>query len=122
MNRYTQCVHLCFTVLHPLCKLCNVNYEFDDETTYGQLYTDPKYTAGFPPAIVSKFRQRMQQIRDAKDERDFYALKSLRFEKLKGNRSHQHSIRINDQWRLVIELIGKGTDKVVRIICIEDYH
>jgi len=99
-----------------------MEYDFEDEPTYGELYTNPKFTGRFSAAIVSKFRQRMQQIKDARDERDFYALKSLRFEKLKGNRSHQHSMRLNDQWRLVIELIGKDTDKIVRIICIEDYH
>ena len=63
----------------------------------------------------------MQQIRAAADERDLRALKSLRFEKLKGNRAHQHSLRLNDQWRLVLELTGTGPHKVV-VISIEDYH
>lgn len=87
-----------------------------------RLYTDAQYTAGYEPSIVTAFRKRMQVIREAPDERTFYGLKSLHFEKLKGSRSHQHSMRLNDQWRLVIEFEGKGPGKVVVIVDIEDYH
>jgi len=41
-------------------------------------------------------------IESAHDERDLYAVKSLRFEKLNGDRRGQSSLRINDQWRLII--------------------
>jgi proteic killer suppression protein len=64
----------------------------------------------------------MQTIRSAPDERDLYALKSLHFEKLKGQRSHQHSIRLNDQWRLILEFKGKAPNKTIVIVAIEDYH
>jgi proteic killer suppression protein len=64
----------------------------------------------------------MQTIRAAPDERIFYASKSLHFEKLQGNRNHQHSMKLNDQWRLVIELKGEGRNKVVLIVSVEDYH
>jgi len=64
----------------------------------------------------------MQLIRAAPDERDFYALKSLHFEKMSGNRKRQHSMRINDQYRLVIEFRREVDRKVVRIMGIEDYH
>jgi Txe/YoeB family toxin of Txe-Axe toxin-antitoxin module len=52
----------------------------------------------------------------------FYAQKSLRFEKLKGKRDHQRSMRINDQWRLILEIEGTAPKKTVRIVGIEDYH
>ena len=61
-------------------------------------------------------------IRGAPDERTFYALKSLHFERLKGNRSHQHSMRLNRQWRLILEFDDSGSVKVVCIVAIEDYH
>jgi proteic killer suppression protein len=64
----------------------------------------------------------MQMIRAALDERDFYAMKSLRFEKLKGARQKQHSMRLNDQWRLILEFEGEGATKVVVVCEIEDYH
>ncbi len=87
-----------------------------------RLETEVNYSAGYSEAIVKAFRKRMQFIRSATDERDFYALKSLRFEKLKGNRDHQHSIRINDQWRLILEIQGESPSKVLIVIGIEDYH
>jgi toxin HigB-1 len=87
-----------------------------------RLETDPSFDGGFSEAIVKAFRKRMQGIRAASDERDFYALRSLNFEKLKGARSHQYSMRLNDQWRLILEMEGKGKDKVLVVVGIEDYH
>ena len=87
-----------------------------------QLEIDPKFNAGFAQNIVSAFRRRMQQIRSAPDERVFYQLKSLQFEKLKGKRSHQHSMRLNKQWRLIMKFEGRGASKRAVIISIEDYH
>lgn len=87
-----------------------------------RLETDPKYDGGFSQAVVTGFRKRMQMIRAAPDERVFYQLKSLHFEKLQGNRSHQYSVRLNDQWRLIIEFEGNAPQKTVVIMSIEDYH
>lgn len=92
------------------------------ESAFYRLETDAKFTAGFTAGVVSAYRKRLQMIRAATDERDFYNLKSLHFEKLKGNRSHQYSMRLNDQRRLIVELHGKGQDKVVYVFGIEDYH
>ena len=41
-----------------------------------------------------------------------------RLEALSGRRRGQHSVRINDQWRICFVWTGKGPQKV--IIC--DYH
>ncbi len=43
---------------------------------------------------------------------------SLRLESLKGARAGVHSIRINDQWRIVFEWVENHADRVT----IEDYH
>jgi len=86
---------------------------------------DPDFSDGLAKEIVSGFRRRMQQIRAALDERAFYAVKSLHFEKLQGDRAHQRSMRINDQWRLIVEL-QEGEEingkKTVVVVGIEDYH
>lgn len=95
--------------------------EFDDEGL-DRLETDPRFTAGHPQEVVRAYRKRLQQIRAARDERDFYALKSLHFEKLKGNRDGQHSMRLNSQWRLILELRGEAPCKIIGIIEIADYH
>jgi toxin HigB-1 len=87
-----------------------------------RLETDASFNAGFGDAVVKAFRKRMQQIRAASDERTFYALRSLHFEKLKGDRVGQHSMRLNDQWRLIVELRGEAPKKTVHVVAIIDYH
>jgi proteic killer suppression protein len=76
----------------------------------------------FSEAIIRAFRLRMQTIRGARDERDFYALKSLGYEKLKGKRSHQYSMRLNKQFRLILEYEGTGPDKTVIVAEVTAYH
>ena len=76
----------------------------------------------YPPAVIKAYRKRMQLIRAAEDERDFKLLGAGNFEKLKGDRQHQYAMRLNDQWRLVLELKRRGSQRVVVIVGIEDYH
>lgn len=95
--------------------------EFNDDEL-DRLEIDARYIGKHSAAIVSLYRRRLQAIRNAPDERDLYALKSLHFEKLKGQRSHQHSIRLNAQWRLILEFKGNSPNKKVILIAIEDYH
>jgi len=93
-----------------------------EDNSLDRLEADASFDAGYSPAIVKVFRKRMQFIRSAIDERDFRSMRSLNFEKLKGERSHQYSMRLNDQWRLIVELQGEAPNKTVVIISIEDYH
>jgi proteic killer suppression protein len=95
--------------------------EFKD-VFFDRLETDARLSAGYAPGVVSAYRKRLQVIRNAPDERDFYVLRSLHFEKMKGDRAHQHSMRLNAQYRLILELRGKGAEKVVYVVGIEDYH
>jgi toxin HigB-1 len=46
----------------------------------------------------------------------------LHFEKLKGERTHERSMKINEKWRLVLELTGTSPNKRVLVKGIEDYH
>jgi toxin HigB-1 len=87
-----------------------------------RLETDPKFTSGVAPAIERGFRKAMQAIRAAHDERDLHASRGLGFEKLKGKREHQCSVRVNKQWRLILELANKRGVVKIRVIGIEDYH
>ena len=77
---------------------------------------------GLPPEVIRSYRKRLLAIRAAVDERDLYALKSNHLEKLQGNRTHQHSLRLNDQWRLVVEIRKGNPRNVIFVIEIEDYH
>lgn len=98
-----------------------MDVEFADDDV-DRLETDLAFDGGLPVGVVKAYRMRLQQLRAARDERDFYALKSLHFEKLKGDRKHQHSMRLNKQFRLVLEFVGDGKNKKLLIISVEDYH
>jgi len=87
-----------------------------------RLETDVAFEMGLPRSVVRAYRKRVQFIRAAQDERDLRAWKSLHLEKLKGARQHQYSIRLNEQFRLILEFVGDGPDKRLRIVGIEDYH
>ena len=84
--------------------------------------SDPKWGGRFDGAVVQAYRDVMNLIRSARDERDVRAMKSLHFEKLKGKRSHQHSLKLKNQWRLIIEIEKANPKNRFRIVAIEDYH
>jgi toxin HigB-1 len=98
-----------------------MDVQFDDDDL-ARVARDKKVTGGWSPGIVKAFRKVVGFIIAADDERDFYGMRSMHFERLSGARKHQHSLRINNQYRLIIELGGKGRTKIVHIIGIEDYH
>jgi proteic killer suppression protein len=85
------------------------------------LYYEEKGARAYGDAVVNAFFKVMSVIANAQDEQDIRAFKSLRYEKLKGDRSHQHSLRLNNQWRLIFEM-RKDQGKYVLVIEIEDYH
>lgn len=65
----------------------------------------------------------MRLIRDATDERDIRGVSGPKnFYKLDGDRSHQHAFRLNDQWRLTVEIKKAKPKNTIHIIAIEDYH
>ena len=98
-----------------------MDVEFSDKDL-DRLETDLEFNAGFAREIVRSFRKVIQLIRAAEDERTFYNMKSLHFEKLKGDRSHQRSLRLNRQWRLIVEIQERTPANVVLVVSIEDYH
>jgi len=92
----------------------------DDD--YDRLETDAGFSAGFSPAVVKAYRKRLQYIRSALDERDLYASRGTHFERLQGDRAGTCSMRLNDQWRLILKLEKCADGKVVVVISIADYH
>lgn len=91
----------------------------DDELD--RLETEPG-DGSFSQAVVKAYRKRMQMIRAAVSKQTFYALKSLHFERLKGDRPDDYSMRLNDQWRLILRF-EDGPNRLVAVVCgIEDYH
>ena len=58
----------------------------------------------YPINIVKAFLKCVDLIRASPDTNTLRSFKSRRLEKLKGHRKHQHSMRLNDQWRLILEI------------------
>lgn len=91
-----------------------------------KLYTDEAGAERYPPEVVDAFFGKMAIIVAANHENDLRALKSLHFEKLKGERGNlgHYSLRLNKQYRLTftIEIDRDGGGKLLCILDIEDYH
>ncbi len=69
-------------------------------------------------AIESTAVRRLFQLDKARDLRDLAAIPSNRLEPLRGDRKGQHSIRINDQFRICFT----WTDGDAFNVEIVDYH
>ncbi|WP_142847254.1 type II toxin-antitoxin system RelE/ParE family toxin [Telmatospirillum sp. J64-1] len=98
-----------------------MDVEFADDSL-DRLEVDAHFTGGFAQNIVRGYRKALQAIRAATDERDLLAARGLRYEKLLGQRAGQNSMRINNQWRLIVEIVGDKNNKKIRVLAIEDYH
>ncbi len=87
------------------------------------LYTEEKNAHKYPN-VVDDFFEVMAIIAAALSERDLYANKGLRFEKLVGQRGKQgqRSLRLNKQWRLIVTLEEDAESFYLQILGIEDYH
>jgi proteic killer suppression protein len=68
--------------------------------------------------IESVAQRKLQMLDDAEELRDLLSPPGNRLEALSGNRAGQHSIRINDQWRLCFIWTAAGPEHVE----IVDYH
>jgi toxin HigB-1 len=98
-----------------------MDIEFQD-AHLEDVYYEPKATLGHGPAVDKGFRKVVGFIDNAHDERDLRGMKGLHYEKLKGDRSHQHSLKITDKWRLIVERVkGDGSLRLL-IISVVDYH
>ena len=65
-------------------------------------------------------RLKLDRLQAAISVKDLAALPGNRFERLKGNRKGQYSIRINDQWRICFEWLDEANGPSnVEIV---DYH
>jgi proteic killer suppression protein len=72
----------------------------------------------FPKDIQRTARRKLIYLDDAEDLQDLLAPPGNWLEKLKGDRTGQHSIRVNDQWRICFKWSGNKAQDVE----IVDYH
>ena len=87
--------------------------------------TELGYRAGvrrYGEAVVRSFIEKMAIVRAVTNEGELHKFKSLHYEKLKGDRKHQRSIRLNGQYRLILELEKDTHGNLLVVVSIEDYH
>lgn len=75
-----------------------------------------------PVSVIQSARRKLSVIRAATDERTLRNWKSLHYEKMKGARDDQRSIRLNSQWRMVFSIDTECSPNKVTVIAVEDYH
>jgi proteic killer suppression protein len=77
-----------------------------------------RFSRKLPHDIQRLAERKLIMLHRSVDLNDLRVPPSNRLEALKGNRSGQYSIRINDQWRICFEWREDGAHKVE----ITDYH
>ncbi len=88
-----------------------------------QLHEDPDFVAPrFGRDVIRAYRKKVGFLTAAASEMDLRNYRALRFEKLRGDREGQHSIRLNDQWRLILRLETGEEGRVIIVTEIVDYH
>jgi len=88
-------------------------------------FRDKKTERFFSGEMVKEFssfrkvaERKLTMLDNAADIKDLRSPPGNRLEPLKGNRAGQHSIRINDQWRICFVWMADGPHDVE----IADYH
>ncbi|ORW10112.1 type II toxin-antitoxin system RelE/ParE family toxin [Mycobacterium kyorinense] len=72
----------------------------------------------FSKEVAKRAREKKQPIDAAENINDLRVPPGNRLEKLAGDREGQHSIRVNDQWRVCFVWAHDGAEQVE----LADYH
>jgi proteic killer suppression protein len=96
--------------------MCSMIVSFDDKETE-RLYITGK-SKRFPPGIWKISVRKLDYLNRAKALQDLQAPPGNHLESLKGDRKGKHSIRINDQYRIVFTFRDSDASDVE----ITDYH
>ena len=71
-------------------------------------FVEDRRSRNIPPDLESRLFRKLQMIDDATTDQDLRMPPSNHFEKLRGALAGFHSIRINNQWRLVFRWNGSN--------------
>ena len=71
-----------------------------------KFFVDDIRSRNIPPDLESRVFRKLQMIDDATTDRDLRVPPSNHFEKLSGKLAAFHSIRVNQQWRLIFKWDG----------------
>ena len=88
---------------------------FGDKTT--QKIWDGEWVKGFATDIQETARRKLRMLNNSVDIKDLMIPPSNRPEKLKGNLKDFHSIRVNNQWRIIFRWDNGSAFDVKLIDC-----
>ena len=77
-----------------------------------------QYVPRLPPDVLRRTQRKLAILDAAENLNDLRSPPGNHLEKLKGDRAGQHSIRVNDQWRLCFVWTDAGPEDVE----LTDYH
>jgi proteic killer suppression protein len=84
----------------------------------GLILQNRRVPKGFPASLAKITRRKLVQLDSATVLSDLAVPPGNRLEALKGNLAGRHSIRVNDQWRIMFRWTEAGPEDVEII----DYH
>ncbi|MGX1415687.1 MULTISPECIES: type II toxin-antitoxin system RelE/ParE family toxin [Bradyrhizobium] len=70
-------------------------------------FVEDAHSRNIPADLEARLFRKLQMIDDAVTDQDLRVPPSNHFEKLRGNLVGYHSIRVNQQWRLVFRWDGE---------------
>lgn len=95
---------------------------FEDSQNLSLVEGERAHETRLSDALIKACRKRINFIRQANDERDLRNWRSLHYENMEGEFVGQRSIRLNDQWRLMLRVENDCRPPRVTILGVEDYH
>jgi proteic killer suppression protein len=84
------------------------------------IQTDRAAETRLPCSVISLCRKKLFVLRAVPDAHTLRNWRSLRYERLVGDRSSQHSIRLSDQWQMIFELDESRSPPAMIILTIDD--
>ena len=85
---------------------------------FAEQVAEGKSPKGFASNVLRPAQRKLISLISATELSDLRVPPGNRLEALSGNRAGQHSIRINDQWRICFRWVDGGAEDVE----IVDYH
>lgn len=95
--------------------------EFRD-TKLALIETDQAAETKLPLSVINSARRKLIMIRAAPDERTMRNLKSLHYEQMSGDRQGERSIRLNDQWRMMLKVDGSCNPAKAVVLTITNHY
>jgi proteic killer suppression protein len=79
-----------------------------------EFFVHDRRSQSIPSDLEARLFRKLQLLDDATSDADLRIPPSNHFEKLRGNLAGWHSIRVNEQWRLIFQWSG-GRGEAVRV-------